>query len=164
MILPYTTNTDQWLTSLLYYPLHRQGPIFCGPCAGSRTSTFSCPNVNQLNTSPRWRATIHLIIQTLCSPLNILFPKIVSQKSHRQSLNHYLPLSLSLSMALFESFDDVAERLTARACTFLIGAHGPHFIGRYYLWKGQGTPNLDLFRVCYLLIRLQFTFELTYMS
>ena len=64
------------------------------------------------------------------------FQKLCCKKSHRQSLNHYLPLSLSLSMVLFESFGDIAERLTARACTFLIGAHGLHFIGRYYPWKG----------------------------
>ena len=42
----------------------------------------------------------------------------------------------NISMALFESFGDMAERLTARACTSLIGAHGPHFIERYYLCKG----------------------------
>ena len=33
-------------------------------------------------------------------------------------------------------FGDAAERLTAYVCTSLIGAHGPHFIERYYLYKG----------------------------
>ena len=35
------------------------------------------------------------MIWTLCSPLNILFPKIESQKGHRQSSSHYLPSCLS---------------------------------------------------------------------
>ena len=33
-------------------------------------------------------------------------------------------------------FGDMAEQLTARICTLLIGAHGPHFIGRIYPCKG----------------------------
>ena len=39
-------------------------------------------------------------------------------------------------MALFKTFSDAAERLTACIYTLLIGAHGPHFIGRVYLCKG----------------------------
>jgi hypothetical protein len=39
-------------------------------------------------------------------------------------------------MALFKSFSNITERLTAYVCTSLISAHGPYFIGRYYLYKG----------------------------
>ena len=39
-------------------------------------------------------------------------------------------------MALFKTFSDTAERLTAYIYTLLIGTHGPHFIGRVYLYKG----------------------------
>ena len=70
-------------------------------------------------------------------------------------------------MALFESFGDVAERLTARACTSLIGAHGPHFIGRYYPCKGFHLPHFRIlqystiitvlgYATCYILQTLTF--------
>ena len=39
-------------------------------------------------------------------------------------------------MASFETFSNAAERLTACIYTLLIGAHGPYFIGRVYLYKG----------------------------
>ena len=35
-----------------------------------------------------------------------------------------------------KSLGDAAERLTARYAPYVIGAHGPHFIGRYYRYKG----------------------------
>jgi hypothetical protein len=39
-------------------------------------------------------------------------------------------------MALFKTFGNVAERLTACICTLLIGTHGLYFIERVYLYKG----------------------------
>ena len=39
-------------------------------------------------------------------------------------------------MASFEIFGYLAKRLTACACSLLIGAHGAHSIGRIYMCKG----------------------------
>ena len=53
-------------------------------------------------------------------------------------------------MALFESFGDTAERLTARVCFLLIGARGPHLIERYYRARDRPASQLiaaDLERV-----------------
>jgi hypothetical protein len=55
-------------------------------------------------------------------------------------------------MATFKSFGNMAERPTARACTSLIGAHGPHFIGRYYPCKGYTRNSLMKIRTNLLLI------------
>jgi hypothetical protein len=69
------------------------------------------------------------MISALRSLFNILFPKIASQKGHRQSLNHYLPSSLS--------FGDMAEQLTARICTLLTrGTSGLYF-------QVSGCPNFQ---------------------
>ena len=44
--------------------------------------------------------------------------------------------NINIFVASFQRFGDAAEQLTARVCTSLIGAHGPHFIERIYPCKG----------------------------
>ena len=43
---------------------------------------------------------------------------------------------------MFIALLDAAERLTTRVCALLIGAHGPHFIERYYRCKGYLASSL----------------------
>ena len=49
-----------------------------------------------------------------------------------------------------KSSGDAAERLTARYAPYVIGAHGPHFIGRYYRCKGY---NIKIFNHSHVLIK-----------
>ena len=70
----------------------------------------------------------------LVQPTQYIIPKKWGQKSYRQSPNHYL----RLASLLFKT-DNAAEWLTAVYALYLIGAHGPQFIGRSYRCKGNGT-------------------------
>ena len=115
------------------------GRTFAAHCGGlitirsyKDTSVKTCVDVLVFAHGPHKRSTLtaHGIepLDWLVRRAYTKSPGILATPRDNQYFN--------ISVASFEGFSDTAGRLTARICTLLIGAHGPHFIERYYRSKG----------------------------